>query len=56
MAGIARELWYDNLATAMAEHDGNLVRLHPRFLAFARENGLFPCACHVAAAWGKKKD
>jgi len=55
MAGIARELWYDNLATAVAEHDGNLVRFHPRFLAFARENGFFPRACHVAAAWEKGK-
>jgi hypothetical protein len=26
MTGIARELWYDNLATAVAEHEGNLVR------------------------------
>ena len=55
MAGIARELWYDNLATAVAEHDGNLVRFNPRFLAFARENGFFPRACHVAAAWEKGK-
>ena len=35
LGGIARELWYDNLATTVAEHDGNLVRFHPRFLAFA---------------------
>lgn len=55
MGGIARELWYDNLATAVAEHDGNLVRFHPRFLAFARENDFFPRACHVAAAWEKGK-
>jgi hypothetical protein len=27
---IARELWYDNLATAVAEHDGNLVASHRR--------------------------
>src|SRR5262245_46994057 len=51
LGGIARELWYDNLATVVAEHDGNLVRFHPRFLAFAREYGFFPRACHVAAAW-----
>lgn len=55
MGGIARELWYDNLATAVAEHDGNLVRFQPRFLAFAREHGFFPRACHVAAAWEKGK-
>jgi len=29
--------WFDNLATAVAEHDGNLIRFNPRFLAFARE-------------------
>jgi transposase len=55
MPGIARELWYDNLATAVAEHDGNLVRFHPRFLAFAREYSFLPRACHVRAAWEKGK-
>src|SRR5271167_3921515 len=55
MSGIARELWYDNLATAVAEHDGNLVRFHPRFLAFAREYSFLPRACHVRAAWEKGK-
>jgi transposase len=55
MGGVARELWYDNLATAVAEHDGNLVRFHPRFLAFAREYSFLPRACHVRAAWEKGK-
>lgn len=55
MTGIARELWFDNLATAVAEHQGNLVRFNPRFLAFAREYGFVPRACHVAAAWEKGK-
>ena len=53
LGGVARERWYDNLATAVAEHDGNLVRFHPRFLAFAREFGFFP----VPVMWrrpGKK--
>src|SRR5215831_18024336 len=53
--GTAREIWFDNLATAVAEHDGNLVRFNPRFLAFARECGFVPRACHVAAAWEKGK-
>jgi transposase len=53
LGGIARNLVYDNLATAVAEHDGNLVRFHPRFLAFAREFGFYPLACHLAAAWEK---
>lgn len=55
MGGIARELWYDNLATAVAEHDGNLVRFQPRFLAFARDYGFYPRACHRAAGWEKGK-
>ena len=53
--GCARELWFDNLATAVAEHEGNLVRFNPRFLGFAREYGFIPRACHVAAAWEKGK-
>src|ERR1700736_873843 len=55
LGGIARELAYDNLSTAVAEHDGNLVRFNPRFLAFAREFGFYPHACHVAAPWEKGK-
>jgi transposase len=55
MGGVARELWFDNLATAVAEHDGNLVRFQPRFLAFAREYNFLPRACHVRAAWEKGK-
>src|SRR5690348_13438068 len=39
LGGVAREIAYDNLATAVAEHDGRLVRFLPRFLAFAREHG-----------------
>jgi len=55
LGGCARELWFDNLATAVAEHEGNLVRFNPRFLAFAREYNFIPRACHVAAAWEKGK-
>jgi transposase len=55
LGGVAREIAYDNLATAVAEHDGRLVRFLPRFLAFAREYGFYPKACHVAAGWEKGK-
>src|SRR5437667_3437682 len=55
MGGVARELWFDNLLTVVAEHEGNLVRFNPRFLGFAREYGFVPRACHVAAAWEKGK-
>ena len=55
MGGVAREIAYDNLATAVAEHDGRLVRFLSRFLAFAREYGFYPKACNVAAGWEKGK-
>jgi len=55
LGGIAREIAYDNLATAVAEHDGRLVRLLPRFLGFAREYGFYPRACNLAAGWEKGK-
>jgi transposase len=54
-SGVSREIWFDNLATAVAEHDGDLVRFNPRFLAFARECGFVPRACHVRAPWEKGK-
>jgi len=55
MGGVAREIAYDNLATAVAEHDGRLVRFLPRFLAFAREYGFCPKACNPASGWEKGK-
>ena len=55
LGGVAREIAYDNLATAVAEHDGRLVRFLPRFLAFAREYSFYPKACNVAAGWEKGK-
>jgi len=55
MGGCARECVYDNLAAAVAEHDGRLVRFNPRFLAFARELGFYPRACNRAAGWEKGK-
>ncbi len=55
LGGVARECWYDNLLTVVAEHVGTLVRFNPRFLAFARECGFFPRACNPAAGWEKGK-
>ena len=55
MGGRARECLYDNLVTAVAEHDGRIVRFNPRFLAFAREMGFYPRACNKAAGWEKGK-
>jgi transposase len=53
--GVAREVIYDNLATAVAERDGRIVRFLPRFLGFAREYGFYPQACNPASAWEKGK-
>jgi hypothetical protein len=55
MTGVARQILYDNLLSAVAEHEGSLVRFNPRFLAFAREYDFYPRACHVAAPWEKGK-
>jgi len=51
LQGVAREIVYDNLATAVAEHDGRLVRFLPRFLGFARDYKFFPRACNPASGW-----
>jgi hypothetical protein len=53
--GVARHLVYDNLASAVAEHHGRVVRFQPRFLTFAREYGFCPRACNPAAPWEKGK-
>ena len=53
--GVSREVFYDNLATVVAEHDGRLVRFQPRFLGFARQYGFVPRACNPAAGWEKGK-
>jgi transposase len=55
MGGVARKIAYDNLATAVAEHDGRLVRFLPRFLGFARDYNFFPHACNPASGWEKGK-
>jgi transposase len=55
LGGVARTIAYDNLATAVAEHDGRLVRFLPRFLGFARDYGFFPHACNPASGWEKGK-
>jgi transposase len=53
LCGIAREIAYDNLATAVAEHDGRLVRFSRAFSA-SRAN---MASTHAPAIWrraGKK--
>src|ERR1700685_2549442 len=55
LGGGARQIAYDNLSTAVAEHDGGLGRFHPRFLGFAREYNFYPHACNPASGWEKGK-
>jgi transposase len=45
LGGYSREAQYDNLATAVAERRGRLVRWNPRFLAYAGHCGFQPVAC-----------
>lgn len=53
VGGCPKELWYDNLATAVAERRGRLVRFHPRFLAYAGHHRFRPVACAVGAPQAK---
>src|SRR5450432_1497073 len=55
LGGVARKIAYDNMATAVVEHDGRLIRFLPRFLGFARDHGFFPHACNPASGWEKGK-
>lgn len=51
--GVTHECWYDNLATAVAERRGRLVRFNPRFLVYTGTRGFKPIACNLAAGWEK---
>lgn len=51
--GLPREIWYDNLASAVAERKGRLVRFNPKFLVYAAHHGFKPVACNVASGWEK---
>ena len=56
LGGVAREIAYDNLATAVAEHDGRLVRFHPALSWLSPANMAFvPHACNPASGWEKGK-
>ena len=51
LGGCPKECWYDNLATAVAERRGRLVRFHPRFLAYAGITASAPWP----ATWGRPR-
>lgn len=46
--GVPRECWYDNLATAVTERLGKLVRFNARFFAYMGHHGIRPHACNPA--------
>jgi transposase len=47
--GIPKELWYDNLATAVVERRQKIIRFNPRFLAYAGHCHFKPVACNPAS-------
>ena len=46
--GAPRECWYDNLASAVSDRIGSLIRFNPRFMAYMGHHGIRPHACNVA--------
>lgn len=47
-SGVTRECWYDNLATAVTERVGNLVKFNSRFMSYMGHQHTRPHACNVA--------
>lgn len=52
-SGVTRELWYDNLATAVAERHRRLVRFNPRFHVYTGHHRFHPVACNQASGHEK---
>lgn len=46
--GAPRECWYDNLATAVSDRMGSLIRFNARFMAYMAHHSVRPHACNVA--------
>lgn len=51
--GVPQEIWYDNLATAVAERKQKLVRFNPKFLVYSGFQGFKPVACNLASGHEK---
>src|SRR3989338_546829 len=47
--GVPKECWYDNLATAVTERLGKIVRFNSKFMAFCGHHGFMPYACNPAS-------
>lgn len=46
--GIPKECWYDNLATAVTDRHGGVVRFNPRFFSYMGHHSIAPHACNPA--------
>jgi transposase len=46
--GVPKECWYDNLATAVQDRYGGLVKFNPRFFAYMGHHHIAPHACNPA--------
>jgi len=46
--GAPKEIWYDNLATAVTERMGSVVKFNERFWTYIGHHGVRPLACNVA--------
>jgi transposase len=46
--GAPKSCWYDNLATAVTDRMGSLVRFNSRFMAYMGHHSIRPHACNVA--------
>ena len=53
LGGIPQEIWYDNLATAVAERKQKIVRFNPKFLSYSGFHGFKPVACNLASGHEK---
>jgi len=51
--GIPKEIWYDNLATAVAERKQKIIRFNPKFLAYSGHCRFKPVACNPGAGHEK---
>lgn len=51
--GIPKEIWYDNLATAVAERKQKIIRFNPKFLAYTGHCHFKPVACNLGAGHEK---
>jgi transposase len=46
--GVPKECWYDNLATAVQDRYGGIVKFNPRFFSYMSHHGITPHACNPA--------